>query len=574
MAFTPLLSPIEFQGVGDGSHDDTSAILATITAATLRQADTIFLPKGNWVFNATPGTVISLPAGVRIRGAGQGLTTLTINNPVTNSQPLNLNGYNELNDFTLLWNIPNAANPASSCLGTVQGNDNVIKRVKIAPGLSNYWFPNLFQPAADIEGLLFEQVRVENFPALFWSQNGTTVNARRIAVMHSYFTGMQGNCLIFNHPSNTGVMEQLLVQGCTFKNMALMGSGVSQLIVSFAGEIPSGAVRDCTFDGFQAEAVHIEDRAHGIVIDHNIFKNYGNTDTSITYGAVNIIGSSTGSAIDATRGIKVENNLFDSTGYNPAGTNAAGSAYQLGISVSAGGGTYGPYYVQVYDNTFIADTTGKSKTLACSAQSTIIDYAGNQHVGQVNSPVSWIWPKGSAYTIWRESRKNYYNGSMVAVVEPFQPGGTNSTPLVDLNIGLTGADSASLAGIVDPTSYTASQALKAQNFSHEWTANFTGTGAPQTISSYLQVARSFIGRVTLNGRQSKTGNIHYSANILWDGTTLTITNSVSVLGGSAFSNVAIAVSAGYPTGHWAVTATVAGAIGIDMDLEFEGDYYA
>ena len=72
------ITPQMFGALGNGSHDDTTAIQAAINyAATFATGAVVYFPPGN--YNIT-GTLAITTSGVTLRGDGQNATTLTFNN--------------------------------------------------------------------------------------------------------------------------------------------------------------------------------------------------------------------------------------------------------------------------------------------------------------------------------------------------------------------------------------------------------------------------------------------------------------------------------------------------------------
>jgi hypothetical protein len=65
-----------YGAVGDGSTDDTSAVQATLNAASAAGGGTVFFPKGTYMINA--GVGISVPANVSLLGAGPGASVIRL----------------------------------------------------------------------------------------------------------------------------------------------------------------------------------------------------------------------------------------------------------------------------------------------------------------------------------------------------------------------------------------------------------------------------------------------------------------------------------------------------------------
>jgi hypothetical protein len=126
--------------------------------------------------------------------------------------------------------------------------------------------------------------------------NGFTVD-------RSTFTGNYNDDLEFNAPNST--MTNVNVTNSTFSNnKAPAGVYSSGFGVGFAN-VQHGSISNNTFDGYSYDPIHLEDRTADITVDGN---NVSHSGTLNTGWASHVF------IITATHDIRVQNNIFDTTG--------------------------------------------------------------------------------------------------------------------------------------------------------------------------------------------------------------------------------------------------------------------
>ena len=96
-----------------------------------------------------------------------------------------------------------------------------------------------------------------------------------ILVDACHFERNHASDLEFNAPSNS--MSGCVVQDCTFRDNASQGPGAGWG-AGFAN-VQGGRVARCSFDGYPMNAVHVEDRSSGILLEDNAFVRASHLDT-------------------------------------------------------------------------------------------------------------------------------------------------------------------------------------------------------------------------------------------------------------------------------------------------------
>ena len=514
-----MVSVLDFGAVGDGVADDTAAIQAAITAAS-----SIDAPSGE--YEATTITV-----GPNKVVSGRGYISAILGRVVAGAK-------------SVISKLKIGDSSGSIALGMTAGADEVvIDKVTI----STAQYATTFD-LNGTDGLTIKNsdIRSDGYAILTNNMGLTTPAAStRLRIQDNYVVSKDADAIELNHPdadvtgaiSTGNFLATTSLSVATSAGFAYGNAKTKQWV--FANNI----VLDS-----RLEAIHIEDSQRGGTVTANSV--YSRSHGLLTYP--NIAGAGQGS-------FPIVANSF----YSPAKVTPPGGIVNSGIFISYASPHSPPNGMPIVGNVVEGFTRGIFLRPALSTGTYAnIQLVDNNHLK--NNTISLRYEGGNVAKN-RQFGTNFSAGTADLV----QVGsGTWS-------VGKIYSDSTPTTIISNPAGYNSFMPSCIDGFGYPLATVTTAAGSASNINLFPASANHrFFGRLRFEGRRSGLPDwIYYSADVLWDGATLTATNALTrnnVSGAGAFTSPSFNVSGGNI--RFSVTTTNATQLTF-VWIEFDGEYY-
>ncbi|UXM90962.1 right-handed parallel beta-helix repeat-containing protein [Paenarthrobacter sp. JL.01a] len=322
-----------FGAKGDGITDDGPAIRAAVAAAGGKR---IFFPAGTYYYKATGA--LSLPGGTLLEGFSSGSTKILFD--TSSAGVYREFARNTGDDVTISGLTIERGSDFPTVLFPIQ-NFAAIKLRDFKVNGNRDIFPTNYchvmqlgvQNGGTFTGLNVRDSTFTKCSYVLFQTNASTGIARELQFYRCTFDSNFATDLEFNAPASDNY--NIIVKDSTFKNnqATSVGAGFGVGLAHVTG----AKLINNTFDGYNNEAVHIEDYSTDVLVDGNSFKRCG-----LLFAAYIRI-------ISGARYVKIVNNDFDATtntNFIPVIQSVAG-----GTGLTPGGRTMiDPFRVDVIAN--------------------------------------------------------------------------------------------------------------------------------------------------------------------------------------------------------------------------------
>lgn len=237
------MSVSSYNTKGDGINDDTSAIVAAISAVNAAGGGIVYFPKGNYKTTAN----INVPKKVSLLGEGKFAVKFTLNNNTTSV-------------FTLEGNQEISGLFFNSQLGVRPTGDNVtISDCGFSCSIQG------IQNSATVNNLIVSDCLFDGCGYGILSNSNPSYDVR---IINCHFINTNSDDIEINSASSRWV-----IIGCTFKNnvSTSQSAGFGIGVALAAKDIK---IADCTFENIIGQAIHAEDRTL-VSVENCSFKNCG-----------------------------------------------------------------------------------------------------------------------------------------------------------------------------------------------------------------------------------------------------------------------------------------------------------
>jgi len=316
------VSITQYGGVGDGVTNNRNAFQKAFSKLTPgMQLD---IPAGTYLVDTT-WSPLTVPAGVRVVGSlNKTKIIVACTDAPTNYHALWQNGGNNIQinyiSFVRTGDFNIVMFPVNS-YSVYQWNADCINGDVVA-GDTHYCDAFEFGvQSGTISKFDMYGCGVTEFNYGLFEPCSATTTVTDTTVTNTSFHNDTSDDLEFNSPG--GVCSGVYVKGCSFKQGGEFAVGLAN--------VQDASITDCTFSGYNSEAIHIEDRSSGVDITDNTLSSCGLTKDSY----IQIINNSSG--------IDVSDNTLNA--------NSNTDTINL-INVEPGGNYAPPSDVSVDNNTF------------------------------------------------------------------------------------------------------------------------------------------------------------------------------------------------------------------------------
>lgn len=301
-----------FGAKGDGTSDDYTAIARAVVYVG-KKSQSLFLPKG--VYNLKLKASLPLAAGVNMYGEAGTVLNLDTTTPVYTSFASNTGDNVTISNLEI-----NRVVDRPFVFFLVQPFKGLtFRNLKINGNRTLYTnsYCHAFQMGVNNTGVS-ENIKIDNCWIVnasygLFMTNASTATVKNVTVSNCVFDSNTSTDLEFNSPN--GTFSNVNVDNCRFSKGRLFAVGFAN--------VKNGRVKNCFFEGYDKEPLHIEDYSEDISIESNSFKSCALK----VYSYIQIISGS--------RRVRVSNNTFDASA-NRSPTNIL-SAQAGGVGSTGGG---------------------------------------------------------------------------------------------------------------------------------------------------------------------------------------------------------------------------------------------
>lgn len=281
---------------GDGQADDRPAFAKALDALEAAGGGTLVVPPGTYKVQATASLMyLPVPANVTIRGTG-GASKLVLqsDDPKAYRELLRVTGdHAALEDLHLSRSGTLGSGVIVKffpCARVVLRGVTIDGQNEAHPGdVHGIEFAGV--PDGRYRDITLDRCTVTRVNYGLFMTNESKAQVKGFIATDCLFQRNRADDLQFNAPS--GAMTDITVSGCRFEdnqntkpsNGAGFGFGLANA--------QRASLRDCRFENYRCQAVHIEDRSEGVSISGCTFVNCG----SEGFAVINIINNSHGIAI-------------------------------------------------------------------------------------------------------------------------------------------------------------------------------------------------------------------------------------------------------------------------------------
>lgn len=276
--FADVVNVKDFGAKGDGITNDYSSFVAAFSAASGKK---LKVPSGIYRIEFTGTNCFSTPSNMMIDGDGASSTELVFipssssyRNLIVTSTPLSVS------DIKISL-ISQTGGSTSFFTGQLSGliiNNCTINGGVINSGasLSHSSYLINFPTTGTQSDIVVSHSNITRFRYGILKTNTSTSTQKRLFILNNDFYENYDDPCQFNSPS--GVMDDILVQGNTFRNSLGVSASLTTLLCSFAS-CTNFRVIGNTFSGPCTDALHIEEGCVNGSISTNTFNVDGNAIT-------------------------------------------------------------------------------------------------------------------------------------------------------------------------------------------------------------------------------------------------------------------------------------------------------
>ena len=270
-----IASVKDYGAVGDGATDDYDAFVAAMAASAGQR---LRIPAGTYRIPFTGTNCLTAAANLTLEGEGENSTEIVFvpsstayRNLIVVSSPLTVRG--------IKISLSSPVNGSAAFFqGTVTGL--TLDNCTFDGGVTNSgstlshssYLINLPTSGTQTD-IRIQNCNVTRFRYGFLKTNASTSTQQRISVLNNDFYSNYDDPCQFNSPS--GVMDDLLVQGNTFRDSLGTAASLTALHCSFAS-CTNFRVIGNHFYGAITDALHIEENSINGVVSGNTFEVDGN----------------------------------------------------------------------------------------------------------------------------------------------------------------------------------------------------------------------------------------------------------------------------------------------------------
>lgn len=301
-----------FGAKGDGKTDDYTAI-ARAAGYVGKKAQSLFLPKG--IYYLKLKAPLPLSAGVNMHGEAGTVLNLDTATPEYTSFVSNAGDNVTISNLEI-----NRVVDRPFVFFLVQPFKGLtFRNLKINGNRAMYTnsYCHAFQIGVNNAGvsdnITIDSCSITKTSYGLFMTNASTATVKNVTVSNCVFDSNTSTDLEFNSPN--GTCSNVSVEKCRFSNGRLFAVGFAN--------VKEGKVKNCSFEGYGKEPLHIEDYSEDISIESNSFKSCALN----VYSYVQIISGS--------RNVRVSENTFDASA-NASATNIL-SALAGGVGSTGGG---------------------------------------------------------------------------------------------------------------------------------------------------------------------------------------------------------------------------------------------
>ena len=270
-----IASVKDFGAVGDGTTNDYDAFVAAMAASAGQR---LRIPAGTYRNPFTSTNCLTAAANLTLEGEGENSTEIVFvpsstsyRNLIVVSSPLTVRG--------IKISLSSPVNGSAAFFqGTVTGLtlDNCTFDGGVTNSgatLSHASYLINFPTSGTQTDIRIQNCNITRFRYGFLKTNASTSTQQRISVLNNDFYSNYEDPCQFNSPS--GVMDDLLVQGNTFRDSLGTSASVTALHCSFASATNFRVIGN-HFYGAITDALHIEENSVNGVVTGNTFEIDGN----------------------------------------------------------------------------------------------------------------------------------------------------------------------------------------------------------------------------------------------------------------------------------------------------------
>ena len=335
----------DFGAVGDGVTDDTAAFQAALTAAAGKR---LSIPAGSYKIPFSTGTCFTIPANIYVEGDGQNNTTITFVPSIsTYCTCMNLSsGGTGFRNLKINLSVPATGSTAifaGDCTGLTLDNclfDGGVTNVGAT--ISHDAFLINIPTTGTQTDIRWQDCNVTRFRYPILKTNASTSTQRRISILNCDFYSNYDEDCPFNSPN--GIMDDILVQGCTFRDSLGTSASLVALHCSFAS-CTNFRVIGNQFLGSITDAIHIEENCINWSVTGNTINVNGN-------GVFLVDNNIAGSYTMPQQGV-ISNNAI-----SKSGTLKESGKHGIWIADGGGASTVALKYATVSGNTIVGFDQG------------------------------------------------------------------------------------------------------------------------------------------------------------------------------------------------------------------------
>ena len=270
----PLTLNFADYGACDGTTDDRAAFVTALSA--LAGGGTLVLPPTDIAITLTGNPTFSIPANNRIVGI-PGATRILLS---SSNNDIGVGFAQSVGDNVAFDGITfiRATNCTIFCIFGPRNDGFHIRNCVVDGQRDTFESPKtmhciLTAFAGTKKNITVRGSTIKRLTFGFIQGNDVLDTCENILVDDCNFTGNFGDDLLFNAPRTT--ITNVTVSNCRFTDGAATASLGSGSPVDFA-HVTNGGVRDCYFENYLMEAIHLEDYCSNVIISGNRIINCGN----------------------------------------------------------------------------------------------------------------------------------------------------------------------------------------------------------------------------------------------------------------------------------------------------------
>lgn len=302
-----ILSVKDYGAVGDGVTNNYTALTAAFAASSGKK---LTFPSGNYRVEFSATTCFTLPANIVLQGDGDTNTTITfVPSSTTYRNCMALSGGTSVSGLKIALSVPTNG---SAAIFSSDSTGLTLESCTFDGGITNSgatlshdaYLIN-FPTSGTQTDIRVQNCNITRFRYVYLKTNASTSTQRRIAVLNcDHYSNYDDPCQ-FNNPS--GVMDDILVQGNTFRDSLGTAASLTSLHCSFAS-CTNFRVIGNHFYGPITDALHIEENSINGTVVGNTFEVDGK--------GITIQDNNIGGTAKMPLNISISNNTLVKSGTN------------------------------------------------------------------------------------------------------------------------------------------------------------------------------------------------------------------------------------------------------------------